>query len=114
MAEALVLYGEEVHIITGSSWEASEDGIFSHEGMESYLEKFGFKRHLNFTHFFSIVDHHKAIGTEIKCDEKGCWMDPVLWNATKSIYCAENKIDLHLDDSESYAKLFTTPVAIIR
>jgi len=114
LAESLVAYGNEVHIITGASWEPSDNGIFTHEGMEPYLARYGFHRHLNFTHFFSIVDHHKSIGTEIKCDAKGCWLDPDLWNATKSIYCRDNKIDMHLDDSEAYAKLFTTPVALIR
>lgn len=67
-----------------------------------------------YTHIFSIADHHKEKGTVIRYDEKGTpWIDTELWNKTKAEYCADKKIDLHMDDSDIYHKHFTTPYAQI-
>ena len=113
LATLLVSNGHEVHIITGAPWNSISDGNFSHDGIEEYLEKYGFIKDKNFTHFFSIVDYHRELGTEITCDANGCWLDSEKWNIAKSIYCTNNKIDLHLDDSIVYSKSFTTPFALI-
>lgn len=114
LGEVLVKEGHEVHIITGAPWSAVSDGIYTHEGIQPYLNQHGFVKGKNFTHFFSIVDYHKSLGTTVTCDEKGCWLDNEVWNQCKAEYCQKVGIDLHLDDSPSYAKFFKTPVAVLK
>lgn len=114
LAALLVSSGHEVHVITGAPWGVVSDGRFEHAGIAEYLLGHGFEKGIHYTHFYSIVDHHTAIGTEVTCDEKGCWLDHDAWNSAKAKYCAEHGIDLHIDDTEEYGKLFTTPVAIIK
>lgn len=114
IAELLVSNGHEVHIITGAPWNKVSSNI-KHEGIEEYLLSHGFKQGISFTHFFSIVDFHAALGTKIDCDEKGnCWLESNTWNDTKSIYCSLHNIDLHIDDSNTYANLFTSPIAVLK
>lgn len=114
LAMLLVGNGHEVHVITGAPLNAVSDGYFTHDGIQLYLESFGYVCGKHYTHFYSIVDHHRSIGTNVYCDANGCWLDNDTWMEAKAMYCRENSIDLHIDDSESYAKLFTTPVAVIR
>jgi len=113
LSEVLVTNGHEVHIITGAPWSAVSDGTYTHEGISDYLINHGFIKDKNFTHFFSIVDYHNSIGTQVTCDVNGCWLENDIWNKTKAEYCERMGINLHLDDSMTYAKLFTTPVAVI-
>lgn len=99
---ALVKGGAEVHIITGKE---------RHKVTEE-LESHGLICGEHYTHFFSITDHHKELGTPIRWDKKGNpWMDPLLWIRTKGEYCQKVGIDLHLDDTDSYGLCFTTPFA---
>ena len=61
------------------------------------------------THFFSIDDHLKA-NHDFVLDELGRrHYDLDTWNKAKSIYCRENGIDMHIDDSPEYLEHFTTP-----
>lgn len=113
LATLLVSNGHEVHVITGAPWSAVSDGIFTHDGIADYLASHGFILGVNYTHFYSIIDHHRSNGTQVYCDVNGCWLDNDVWNAAKANYCRDMAIDLHIDDSHSYAKLFTTPVAVI-
>jgi len=88
--------GWEVHIITGQ-----EDT----PALRNVLTQYD----IVYSHFFSITSHHKKIGTEIKYDDNGNpWMDEEIWNKSKSVYCTENNIDIHIDDSYTYGKYFTT------
>jgi len=96
MLEALNKAGHEVHIITGG---AKEDVI-------EFLEKYNF----HYSHFFSIVDHHRARGSNITKNENGNWkMDSELWDMTKADYCRIWSIDFMIDDTPRYANHFTTP-----
>lgn len=92
----LILQGWEVHILTGAPWSKERKTL--HE------------LRIPFTHFFSIVDHHQAIGTKIKWDRKGnAHFDDYLWNQTKAIYCKAHGITVHFDDSDIYGFFFQTP-----
>lgn len=96
----LVKNGHEVHIITGKKASLV---------MPELAEK-----DITYTHIFSITDYHESIGTPIKWDEHGNpHMDSYTWDKTKAQYCLENKIDLHLDDSDVYGYFFKTPYARI-
>jgi len=93
--------GHEVHIITGST-ENSE--------LKLMLESNG----ITWTHFFSIADYNKRIGTKIVYLEDHPWMDAEIWNKTKGDYCEREQIDLMIDDSDSYWKYFKTPYALFK
>ncbi len=84
--------GHEVHIITGEK---------KSKKLLKELEEYNIK----WTHFFSIVDHHKSIGTKITYDKNGDpWLDQHLWDVAKAQYCKLNGIDLLIDDSEIYGQ----------
>jgi len=94
MSDLLVKNDHEVHIITG----------------ETITNEFKLKiQNFNiiYTHLFSIIDYHKSIGTLIRYEDNGPWIDEDLWNKTKAEYCERMKIDLHIDDSKVYGKYFT-------
>ena len=92
----LIRQGWEVHIITGAQWSKER----------KKLRRLG----IPFTHFFSIVDHHQSIGTKLRWDKKGnAHLDPSLWDRTKALYCREQKIGMHFDDSDIYGLFFKTP-----
>lgn len=97
LSKTLVEAGHEVHVITGPP-----DG----PRIREELARLG----ISFTHFFSIVDYHQSIGSEIITDAKGHhYVDDYLWDKTKGDYCLREKIDLHIDDSDSYSFFFKTP-----
>lgn len=82
----------EVHIITGQEREHTEP----------IVRNFG----IYYTHFFSVVDYHKEIGTKMWMDEKKTWwMDEKDWLRTKGDYIHRNNIDIHFDQIRENAKL---------
>lgn len=88
--------GHEVHIITGAQSDLELPKI----------QALG----ISYTHLFSIVDHHIALGTPIRWDDKkNPHLDAYLWDKTKAEYCSKNSIDLHIDDSDVYGYFFKTP-----
>ena len=75
LSNLLVNNGHEVHIITGQE-ETNE--------LKEQLKKMCIK----YTHFFSITDYQRKLGTTITYDENGTpWMDEEIWNKTKGEYC---------------------------
>jgi hypothetical protein len=98
----LIEAGHEVHIITGPRFSV----------VGKTLKDAGVK----WTHFFSIVEHEESKGTtEIVWDKKGDpFMDFNVWDRAKGEYCAENNIDLHVDDSSKYSEYFTTPFVLYK
>ena len=100
LSKILVDSGNEVHVITGS---------FRTDELEREIKE---KHNISYTHFFSILDYHKELGTKIEYDEDGqAWIEGELWDKTKAEYCQRVGIDLHLDDSDSYGDYFLTPYA---
>ena len=90
-AKNLIAEGHEVHIITGQ--EQVE--------VEPLVKSLG----VPFTHFFSVVDYNKSIGTDITVDKRGtCWMDKEIWESTKGNYCESEGIDMLIDNSPEYMK----------
>lgn len=102
LTRRLVRLGHEVHIITG------------HEITLEFIEQLTAWK-IAWTHLFSIVDHHRKIGTEIWYDYKDTpWLNDHLWNRTKGDYCALHKIDMHIDDSKVYGAFFVPPTVYMR
>jgi len=102
ISKLLVENKNEVHILTGRE---------VNNGAIEELKALG----IHYTHFFSIADHHKSIGTEMWKDEKGRpWLDDELWDATKGEYCEKHGIDFCLDDTEAYGEYFKTPFAFMK
>jgi hypothetical protein len=94
LSNLFVNSGHEVHIITGQE--------FSEEFFKQ-IKDLG----INFTHFFSVTDYHRSIGTPIWYSEKGRpWLDEKLWNKTKGEYCEREGINLHFDDTKDYGAHF--------
>ena len=87
--------GYEVHIVTGQEWE----------GVVGKVEE----AKISYTHHFSIVDYHKSIATKMWDNDprgKGWWMEGDIWTRSKGDYASRVDLDLHFDDSKSYAKYF--------
>lgn len=102
LSRLFVEAGHEVIVITGK---------MSSHGAEKELEKLG----ITYTKFYSIVDYHKNLGTEVDYDENGDpWIDDDLWNKTKAEICEKEGIDLHIDDSPIYGDFFKTPYAFMK
>jgi hypothetical protein len=99
LSKLFVENGHEIHILTGSH-ETPE----LHEELKSYG--------IFYTHFLSIADYNKSIGTHVWYDEKNTpWMDEDAWNRTKGDYCKKYDIDLCIDDTIKYGDYFKTPFA---
>ncbi len=89
--------GYEIHVLTGS--KLTDD-------IHNELKDYG----IIYDNLFSILDHHSTLETEMWQDSKSnWWIDDDVWNQTKGIYCKENNIDLHIDDTKIYGKYFETP-----
>lgn len=87
-----IKWGNEIHIITGPTKARALNT----------LNRVGFTDDC-FTHFFSIVDYNRSIGTKMWRNENGTWeMSPQIWWKTKSIYWNEQGIDIHYDNDKEY------------
>ena len=94
--------GHEIHIVTGQE--------------RSVVEPLVHSLNITFTHFYSIVDYHKKIGTKIWQDDKrgpGVWMAPEDWLPSKGIYARDVGLDFHFDDSLEYAKYFPSTCSFV-
>ncbi len=87
--------GHEIYIVSGGPNEA----------IVRFLKDEGIKYH----RVFAILDFYNTQGKVIFFEDVGFRMDDELWDAAKGKYCAENHIDIHIDDSKIYKKYFTTP-----
>ena len=100
LSRNLMAQNHSVSIITGQEWEKVKPTILKHR--------------ISYSHFFSIVDYHKELGTDMWLDQKGTWwMDNEIWLQSKGNYVQRNNIDLHFDDSYSYAKYFPSTCTFI-
>lgn len=86
--------GFEIHIITGQERSESEPGV----------RELG----IVFTHFHSIVDWHRSLGTHMwkRTDGGGWWMERDVWTMTKGEIASAFHLDLHFDDQLEYAEAF--------
>ena len=65
--------------------------------------------HISYTTIFAILDFYEHLG-KVKYFSNGEFkVKDALWNTAKARYCQENRIDFHIDDSQTYAKWFSTP-----
>lgn len=102
LSRIFVEAGHEVHILTG---RRVSDGALEE------VKELG----LSYTHFMSISDYHKSIGTKMWEDENGNpWLDGEMWDRTKGDYCKKFGIDFCLDDTERYGQYFETPFGFIK
>lgn len=96
LTEKLKKNGYEIHIITGA-----RETEKIHKELKSY--------NIIYDKFFSILDYHTKIGTEIIKDSNDEeWILDEKWDRTKAEYCKNNNIDIHIDDTEKYGKYFET------
>lgn len=96
-SERLFKSGHQVHIITGAKWTVE------------LAEKLSREYEIYWSHFHSITDYNERKGVPIYYkDPNHPWMDQDIWDSTKARICKENKIDIHIDDSEVYGQWFKT------
>lgn len=99
ITKSLIKDGWEVHILTGSTTKKAE----------SELVELGLELGVHFTHVMGVPDYCLSQGFEVigKNEKYG---NPEFkaedWFKAKSVYCAEHKIDLHMDDQLDYGKTF--------
>jgi hypothetical protein len=89
----------EVYIVTGEGWDSAKPQV---EG-----------RGIVYTHSFSIVDHHRTIGTPMEQKDSGWWMSKETWDRTKGDYAARVGLDIHFEDTLAYAPWFPSRCAFI-
>jgi len=99
LSELIEKFNGEVHIITGTPWGEAEKVLLSYNNGKKW-----------WNYFFSIDDYLRNMNIPFEIDKKGGRdFDLDEWNKAKSIYCKEQGIDLHIDDSVDYGKPFITP-----
>ena len=86
--------GHEIHIITGGPIK----------DVKAKLDDFNNP----YSKIFAIVDYYEQKGLVSSLSKGGYTIAENLWNKSKGVYCAQEKIDIHIDDSREYIKWFTT------
>ena len=87
--------GHEIHIITG--------------GPRDVVEKLLQKDNIRYSCIFAILDYYDAKGIVEYFDNGEFKIPDKLWDSAKAEYCSLNGINMHIDDSRSYVRWFTTP-----
>ena len=96
--------------------------IFCHEirqkGIEVYIISGGpkddVKRYLDnhnieYDHIWAIIDYYTNLGLSTFYEDGTFQVPTDIWDKAKAAYCAEQKIEFHIDDSNIYGKYFVTP-----
>lgn len=107
LSRSVIVGGGEVHIVTGGSWT---------EELEAQIREAG----VEWTHYFSVYDY--LMESEVPSIGKIQFPDGTvqekfdsdLWDTIKGGYCRSKDIELHIDDTEAYAKYFTTPFLLYK
>ncbi len=87
--------GHTIYIISGGPYSVEK----------SMLDMWGIK----YTEIFSMLDYFARRG-QVEYFSNGNFKVPdCLWNEIKGIYCRDNEIDIHIDDTLQYSKNFSTP-----
>ncbi|GAF87845.1 unnamed protein product [marine sediment metagenome] len=89
----------EIHIITGIPYSKE---------VEDFLLRINHQRKW-WTHYFSIETSLLEKGVEFELINGNKYFKTDVWNKEKGLYCADNEIDMHIDDQQEYLKSFTTP-----
>ena len=104
LTDSFIKNGGEVHIITGGKWDKE---------FEDLLNSYGVK----WTHKFSIYDY--LVENNYEKTGEVQFPDGTIqskfkdedWDSVKGVYCADNNIKLHIDDTMIYNDYFKTPFA---
>lgn len=90
--------GWELHVISG--------------GPAAKVREYMNNHNIPYTHIFAIFDACEKKGAvEYKADGS-FYVDENMWDKAKGDYCREKKIDIHIDDTLTYAKYFKTPFCL--
>lgn len=87
--------GIKVYIISGGP----------KKDVEAYLQKY----HIEYDVVWAILDDCAMQGMATFYDDGTFQVPTDIWNKAKAEYCALEKIDFHVDDSNIYGKYFVTP-----
>ena len=67
-----------------------------------------------YDHIFSLLDYFDKQDMVQYFDDGSFFVPNELWNRAKTDFCAQNKINLHIDDSMLYGTYFKTPFCLYR
>lgn len=88
----------QIHIISG--------------GHKEDIKKYLIDNNIAYSTIWSTVDYYDELNKVQYFEDGSFRVDDNLWNTAKAWYCAQNKIDFHIDDSVIYGKYFTTPFCL--
>lgn len=90
--------GWEIHVITG--------------GPGQVVCKMLDDWKISYTTVFAILDFYAALNKVTYKKNNEFHIEDKLWNSAKALYCEENGINIHIDDSTIYKKWFSTPYCL--
>ena len=90
--------GHQLHIITG--------------GPRSIVEKQLKREGILYYNIFTIYDYYKNKNQITYFSDGSFKIEDELWNKAKAEYCTNNKINIHIDDSNIYQQYFSTPYCL--
>ncbi|MDD4556767.1 MAG: hypothetical protein PHE89_05540 [Alphaproteobacteria bacterium] len=77
-------------------------------GKGAVLKKELAEHNIKYSELYSLYDYFSALGLVETLSDGRFYVDETLWNKQKAIYCLEQKIDVHIDDSIGYLHNFET------
>ncbi|MBE6450473.1 MAG: hypothetical protein E7016_00735 [Alphaproteobacteria bacterium] len=76
------------------------------------IEKYLTEKQISYSAIWSTLDYYDKL-QEVRYNQDGTFkVDDILWDSAKALYCAQNDINVHIDDSVVYGKYFTTPFCL--
>lgn len=92
--------GWELHIISGGP----------RKDILQYLKV----NDIPFTKIYTILETCDKAGVVEYYADGSFYVEEEIWNRAKGVYCRENKINLHIDDSKYYEPYFSTPFCLYK
>lgn len=97
LCKAAMVYGVEVHVITGPPTERAI----------KELSRAGYEKDTHYTHLHSVVDYLKLSRTFMWQDERGnWWASEDDWWSSKAEICQDFNISVMIDNSPEYGEYF--------
>ena len=87
--------GVKVYIISGGPKDAVID----------FLDRYN----IEYDCVWAILDYCVELGIAVEYDAEGFHIPTEIWDKAKADYCAKERIQFHIDDSNVYGRHFVTP-----
>ena len=81
-------------------------------GSAKDVEQYLLSKNIDYTSIFSVLDDFNAKNMVTFYDDGSFFVPNEIWNRAKANYCAQNHVDIHIDDSMLYGSYFQTPFCL--